>query len=79
MMLAICSNVWNVANTAIFDTFSGDFTKNVKNCRKNPRNLLLPSVLVNFRRRNVDVDIASTKQAFFVLWGREASRQASRF
>jgi hypothetical protein len=28
--------------------------------------------LVNFRRRSVDVDIASTKQAFFVLWRREA-------
>jgi hypothetical protein len=43
---------------------------------KIPRNLLLPSVLVNFRRRNVDVDIASTKQAFFVLCGRQTWHQA---
>jgi hypothetical protein len=53
-MLAICSNVWNVVNTAIFDTFSRDFTMS-KTVGKTPQNLLLPSVSVNFR------------QAFFVL------------
>ncbi len=36
-------------------------TKNRPNMQKNPRNLILPSILVYFRRRNVDVDMASTK------------------
>jgi hypothetical protein len=39
MMLAICSNVWNVANTAIFDTFSGDFTKKKSKTVENPHEI----------------------------------------
>ncbi len=44
---------------------SGDFTKKMsKTVEKTPRNSLLSSVLVNFRRRNVDhVDEASIFRA----------------
>jgi hypothetical protein len=72
MILAICSNVWNVADFAIFYTFSGDFTKNVKTVGK-PREI---SFFLAFWSIFVDalstVDNASTKQAFFELCGHQA-------
>jgi hypothetical protein len=80
LMLTICSNVWR-ANTVLpfLTTFLAILQNNVKNRRKNPRNFVLSSVLVNFCRRKKSVDISSTKPAFFVLWGREVLLETSRF
>jgi hypothetical protein len=67
LMLTICSNVWRVNTVLPFlTTFLAISKKNVKH-RKKTRNLLLSSVLVNFCRHKKNVDISSTKHAFFVL------------
>lgn len=80
LMLTICSNVWRVNTVLPFlTTFLAISQKKSKIVEKKTRKLLLSSVLVNFCRRQKNVDIASTKHAFFVLWGREVLRETSRF